>query len=52
MLPAATTGDTRNALIVIIVAPSFRLVLPPGMEEPGIFALRLKRSSLTRQAIF
>jgi hypothetical protein len=38
--------------MVIIVAPSFRLVLPPGMKKPGKFGSRLKRSSLTRQAIF
>jgi hypothetical protein len=32
-LPAATTVDTRNVVMVIIVAPSFRLVAAAGHEE-------------------
>src|ERR1700758_975361 len=33
VLPAATTGDTRVALMVIIVAPSSRLVAAAGHEK-------------------
>jgi len=38
--------------MVIIVAPSSRVVLPPGMKKPGNFGSRLNGSNLTRQAIF
>ena len=42
VLPAATTGDTRVALMVIIVAPSSRLVAATGHEKTRQFRFEAK----------
>jgi hypothetical protein len=42
MLPAATTGDTPNALMVIIEAPSSRLVAAAVHEKTRQFRFEAK----------
>jgi hypothetical protein len=41
-LPTATAGDTPNALIVIIVAPSSRLAAAAGHEKARQFRFEAK----------